>query len=76
MAGITQRAVRYALVCNSLLVKIVAFVFPKSGTACRCVCSHPNVEQLFCVSLDCLLLHSSYCSDLPRIFLLLAEGKS
>jgi hypothetical protein len=53
------------------LVKIVVVVFLKSCTACCCVCSHPNVEQLFCTnveqlfcaSLDCLLLHSSYCSD-------------
>jgi hypothetical protein len=45
------------------LVKTVVVMFPKSGTACCCVCSHPNVEQLFCASLDRLLLHSSY-SDL------------
>jgi hypothetical protein len=64
MAGITRRAIRYAPVCNFLLVKIFALVISKSGTACRCVCSHPNVEQLFSVSLDCLSLHSSYCSDL------------
>jgi hypothetical protein len=43
-------------------------MFPKSGTACCFVCSHPNVGQLFCASLDHLLLCNSYCSDMQGFF--------
>ena len=47
-----------------LSVNFFLVMFPKSGTACCCVCCHRNVERLFCASLYRLLLHSSYCSDL------------